>query len=87
MIVAATTASFPNLSLSDALQRIADLEYTAVEIAITDDSNHITPADVSRDRNDAHAILRKSHRLEVTSFELGIQATGEEHYKLSLIHI
>ncbi len=81
MIVAATTASFPNLSLSDALQRIADLEYTAVEIAITDDSNHITPADVSRDRNDAHAILRKSHRLEVTSFELGIQATGEEHYK------
>ena len=47
LIVAATTASFPNLSLSDALQRIADLEYTAVEIAITDDSNHITPAAVS----------------------------------------
>ncbi len=82
MIVATTTASFPELSLSDALQRIADLEYTAVEIAITDGSNHMTPADVFRDRNAAHAVLRKSHRLEVTSFYVDISATGDEHYRL-----
>ena len=41
MIVAANTASFSDLSLSDALQRIADLEYTAVEISITDDSGNV----------------------------------------------
>ena len=81
MIVAATTASFSDLSLSEALQRIADLEYTAVEIAITDDSSHITPADVARDRNEAHAILRKSHRLEVTSFYVEIGAVGDLHYQ------
>tara|TARA_Y100001968_G_scaffold42685_1_gene32733 strand:+ start:29 stop:778 length:750 start_codon:yes stop_codon:yes gene_type:complete len=81
LIVAATTTSFPDFSLNDALQRIADLEYTAVEIAITDDSGHITPADVCRDRNEAHAIVRKSHRLELTSFDVGIGATGDEHYK------
>ncbi len=81
MIVAATTANFSELSLSDALQRIADLEYTAVEIAIADDSNHITPSDVARDRDEAHAILRKSHRLEVTSFHVEIGSTGAEHYQ------
>ena len=81
MIVAANTASFSDLSLSDALQRIADLEYTAVEISITDDSSHITPADVARDRKEAHAILRKSHRLEVTSFYVEIGAVGDEHYQ------
>ena len=81
MIVAATTASFSELSMSDALQRIADLEYTAVEIAIADDSNHITAADIYRDRNEAHAILRKSHRLEVTSFHIEIGAVGDEHYQ------
>ena len=81
MIVAANTASFSDLSLSDALQRIADLEYTAVEISITDDSSHITPADVARDRNEAHSILRKSHRLEVTSFYVEIGAVGDEHYQ------
>ncbi|MEC9096354.1 MAG: TIM barrel protein [Planctomycetota bacterium] len=67
--------------MSDALQRIADLEYTAVEIAIADDSNHITAADIYRDRNEAHAILRKSHRLEVTSFHIEIGAVGDEHYQ------
>ena len=81
MIVAATTENFSKLSLSDALQRIADLEYTAVEIAIADNSNHITPSDVARDRNEAHAILRKSHRLEVTSFYVEIGGTGAEHYQ------
>ena len=48
MIVSASTECFPDLSLSEALERLAELEFTAVEIDVHE-GGHLEPAKVAAD--------------------------------------
>ena len=53
MFVAASTGCFPDLSLDDALDRLADLEYTRVEVAISEHGAQLKPSQVAANLEEA----------------------------------
>ncbi len=81
MLVAASTECFPNLSLSQAIDTLVDLEYTSLEIDIHEDGNHLRPSSVAENLDAAITACRGTHRASIVSYSLQIQAEGEEHYR------
>ena len=47
MIVSVSTECFPELPLANAMERLAELEYTAVEIDVHEHGGHLQPAQVA----------------------------------------
>ena len=80
MFVAASTECFHDLSLNKALERLADLEFTAVELSIFEDGDQLKPSQVLADVESAVALCRNSRRLDVVAFDLRITAEKEAHY-------
>ena len=80
MFVAASTQCFPDLSLDDAMQRLVDLEYTAVEIAIHENGRHLQPSRVAANLDQAVQICRQTHRLTPSAYSLEIDTADEEQY-------
>ncbi len=81
MFVAASTECFPNLSLVDAIDKLNDLEYSATEISVDEDSVQIKPSQVLDNIEEAIAICRDTHRLDISSYFVNITATANEHYR------
>lgn len=81
MFVCASTECFHSLPLREALDRLVDLEYSAVEIALFDDGPQLTPAYVVSDFERAVAMCRDTNRLDLAAFDIRINATGDELYK------
>jgi sugar phosphate isomerase/epimerase len=81
VFVAATTECFLDLSLSAALDRLADLEFTCVELALFEDADQFKPSLVAADVEKAAAICRNTRRLDVVAFDVRIAATGPAHYE------
>lgn len=81
MFVAASTECFHDLTLAQALERLADLEYTAVELTMFEDGNQLKPSDVLADVEAAVALCRNSRRLDVVAFDVRITAEKEAHYE------
>lgn len=81
MFVAATTECFLDLSLAMALERLADLEFTAVELALFEDANQFKPSQIAADVEAAIALCRNTQRLDVVAFDVRIAAQKEEHYE------
>src|SRR4249919_3596239 len=63
VFVAASTGCFPDLSLDDALDRLADLEYTRVEVAIREHGAQLRPSHVAADLEAAIQTCRQLHRM------------------------
>ncbi|MEX2173579.1 MAG: sugar phosphate isomerase/epimerase [Pirellulaceae bacterium] len=80
MLVAATTECFLDLSLSAAIERLADLEYTNVELALFEDADQFKPSQIAADVEKAVALCRNTRRLDVVAFDVRITAQNEEHY-------
>ena len=80
MFVAASTECFHDLSLIMALERLADLEYTAAEFAIFEDGDQLKPSQVAADVDAAVALCRNSRRLNVVGFDVRITAEKQAHY-------
>jgi sugar phosphate isomerase/epimerase len=81
VFVAATTECFLDLSLPAALERLADLEYTSVELALFEDADHLKPSQILADPEAATNICRNTQRLDVVAFDVRIQAEKEAHYE------
>jgi sugar phosphate isomerase/epimerase len=81
VFVAASTACFPDLSLDDALSRMVDLEYTRVEIALSEQNKELKPSWVTEQFDDAVARCRQLHRLTPVAFSLDIAGEGDEYYR------
>ena len=81
VIVAASTSSFPHLSLLDAIDRIVDQEYSSVEIDIDQTGQHVRPSDVFEDPDKAMALCRSTHRLNVVGYRLNFDTSGEPMYE------
>lgn len=79
MFVAASTECWPELELREAIEVLADLEFTAVEIAI-DPSGTLKPQDLLGDLDRAVQLLRHTHRLDVSGYALRLDASGDEFY-------
>jgi sugar phosphate isomerase/epimerase len=81
VLVAASTECFGNLPLSQALDRIVDLEYTSVEVAIHEHGNQLRPTDVAANMEAAIEACRHTYRASVVSYSVEIDAEGDEHYR------
>jgi sugar phosphate isomerase/epimerase len=80
VFVAATTECFLDLSLPVALERLADLEYTSVELALFEDADQFQPSRIAADVDAAVATCRNTQRLDVIAFDVRITAEKQAHY-------
>lgn len=81
MFVAASTTCFPDMPMVDAIERMNDLEYSAVTIDINHRSRELSPASVAQDLDKAVSFCRDTHRLDIAGYSLDIAATGDAHYE------
>ena len=78
MFVAATTSSLADLPLTDALERLADLRFTCVEIDIHEQGSHLKPSEIAKDPQNAVAMSRPSQRLTCVAYSFDTDAEGPE---------
>lgn len=81
MFVAASSECFGNVSLDGVLQRLVDLEYTSVEVAIHEQGGQLKPSDLLANLDDAIAACRETYRLTISGYSIDIQAEGELYYE------
>jgi len=80
VIVAASSGCFGDMPLDAALQRLVDLEYTAVEIMIHESGGHLKPSRVACDFEQAVQVCRQTHRLTPVAYNVDIEAPEKEYY-------
>ncbi len=80
MIVAASTACFFELPFEEAVEKIADLEYSSLEIAIHQDENHLKPSEVVERFEHAVLTCNSVRRLNVTGYSLRFDTSGEAFF-------
>lgn len=80
VFVAASTASFPHLTLHAALDRIVDLEFTNVEIDIVESGPHLKPSEVMENMEAAINRCRGTHRLSPAAYWVE-PAPGPTYYE------
>ncbi|MFV2065464.1 MAG: sugar phosphate isomerase/epimerase family protein [Pirellulales bacterium] len=81
MFVAASSECFPDLSYSDVLDRLVDLEYTALDLAIHETGGHLRPSEVHRDLPRAIDLCRSTRRITLAAFSVSIEAEGDEYFE------
>ncbi len=81
MYVAASTDCFPDILMPDVVDQFIDLEYTAIEIALREDGTSLSPSLIDAEFEKAIHLARGSHRLEVCSYDVHIDALGEQFYE------
>lgn len=81
MLISASTACFPQLSLSEALEKLVDLEFSNVEIALHEQSGQLKPSEVAADLERAIDACRDTHRLGVVAYEVETDAEGDQYYE------
>ena len=80
MFVAATTQCFPDLPLESAIEKLADLEFSHIEIGIHENSEHLKPSQVRSDMAKCYDQINSTRRLTVTGLSLEIEDEGEDYY-------
>lgn len=80
MIVAASTGCFPDIPFPDVIEVLTDLEFTCVEIVLDDAGVQVTPSQIFEDYEGSLRTIRDTHRLDICSYDVKIQAEGEEYY-------
>ena len=80
MFVAASTECFPDLSPQEALETLADLEYTAVELPIHESGPGLRPSQVHADLERAARFCRDTHRLDIAALNIDL-APGADYYE------
>ena len=81
MFVAASTHCFNHLSLPDAIGKLVDLEYSNIEIDLSENGSHIKPSQVHADVQWAIDTCHSTQRLTVVSYLANIQAEGKLYYE------
>ena len=83
MFVAASTACYPELSLTAALERLSDLEYTNVELRLHEEGGDLKPSQVTADMELALRVCRATHRLTpiAYSFDTSLSDENEDYYR------
>lgn len=80
MFVAATTQCYPDLPLSETIEKLAHLEFSHVEMGIYEGGNHLKPSDVKNNFDGALEQCLNTQRLVVTGLDLQITDEGEEYF-------
>jgi sugar phosphate isomerase/epimerase len=80
VFVAASTDCFPDLPLDSALERLVDLEFTRVEIALRESGQQLRPSQVLANLEQAVLACRETHRLTPVAYSLEL-AEGPDYYQ------
>ena len=80
MFVAASTSCFPDLPFETVIEKLCDLEFTAVELEIRD-GGHIEPSTVVENMNRAVEICNSTRRLDIASYLVDLSTEGEEYFE------
>jgi sugar phosphate isomerase/epimerase len=67
--------------MQDAINRLTDLEYSGIEIAIDEDGIQLRPSEVEAHFDRAVTLCRDTHRLDLVAYSVNITATGDEYYR------
>jgi sugar phosphate isomerase/epimerase len=81
VFVSASTECFGDLPLVQALDKIVELEFASVEIAVHESHPEIKPSMVAGDLDKAVSLCRHTHRLDLVAYSVEIEATGEDYYQ------
>jgi len=81
VFVAASTECFENLPLATALERLIELEFSNVEVALHEGGSQLKPSEVAEDLERAFNQCRALNRLDLIAYSVQITAQGEEHYR------
>lgn len=71
---------FYHLPLGEALDRLVELEYAYVEIALHEQGPQLRPSDVAADLEKAINTCRATNRLDVVAYDVQIDAQGDVYY-------
>lgn len=80
MFAAASTQCWPELDLPECIERLSDLDFSAVEIAIHESGN-VKPSELLVDTDRAIQLLRHTHRLDISGYSVELESTGDQHYE------
>lgn len=78
MDVACSTLCFTSEPFERALRHIAELEFTKVDLAIADDSPHLTPRELVDDLNAVVQKIRRGPTIGIAALTLQLKAAGDE---------
>ena len=84
MFVAASTACYAELALAEAVERLADLSFGALEITIHEGSPQLTPEFVTAELEKSIAICAHTNRMDVIAYDVIFAAEGEAYTVISL---
>src|SRR5262249_8616867 len=65
----------------DALDRLADLEYTRVEVAISEQGAQLKPSQVAANLEEAIQACRQLHRMTPVAYRVDIAGEGDQYYE------
>jgi sugar phosphate isomerase/epimerase len=80
VFVSASTECFADLPLTEALDKLVDLEYTSVEFGIIESSRQLRPSQVLADLERAIKLCRDTHRLTPAAFTVDMPE-GPDYYR------
>lgn len=80
VFVAASTECYGDLSLEEAIDRLVDVEYTEVEVAIHEDLPQLKPSEVAADLHTAIDRCLSPRRTEIVAYSVKILETGQVYY-------
>lgn len=81
MYVAISTDCLPDVQMPDVVERFVDLEFTTVELALREDGSVLSPSRIDANFDKAAHLATRSHRLEVCSYDVHIDAEGDAYYE------
>lgn len=81
MYIAASTGCFPDVTLPEVIDILNDLEFIAVEIVLDDRGQQVKPAQLVDDFDESVRLVRDTHRMEICSYNVKIDAEGETFYQ------
>jgi sugar phosphate isomerase/epimerase len=83
VFVCVSTESLPDMPLAAAMERLAELEFTAVELDVHEQGSHLRPAEVAADPEGAIAACSDLQRLRPVAVSFAAQETPEvyDHFQ------
>ena len=80
MFVAATTQCYPDLPLDQAIEKLAHLEFSHIEINVDEDGQHLKPSLIKDEFQTAYDICMSTQRLVVSGLYLKIADEGQAYF-------
>ena len=81
MLVAASSECYEGEPLETAVERLVDLEYTNIEVAIHAGGGQMSPTEVVNEFDRCVDRCLNTRRLNVVAYSVGIDAEGDDYYQ------